>query len=443
MNTPSPATENEDDEESGGWWDAFKAALPLILGVILVVGIAYKFVDPAPPKKIVINTSRNDGNYSAFARLYAELLRKDGITLELRESDGAIDSLHNLRDDASGIDLAFLQGGVASAESNAGLVSLGSLYYEPIWIFAHGKARIAHLSSLKGKRIAVGRDDSGTRVLALLILRAAGVDEKNSHLVSIGDQAAADAVRQGRVDVAFLLGTPTNPLIQEMVADARVTLASLDEAEAYARQYNFLHHLVLPEGGLNLATNNPHHEVHLLATTVTLVAKDSIHPALVYLVLKVISQVHGGAGIFQREHEFPSDKDTDFELSSQAEHFYKSGLPFLDRYLPFWAATFVNRLLIVLVPLLAIAIPLSRIAPSIYVWLVKSRIYKLYGELRFLEAQLRDRVDDGTRQHCLDELNVIEHKVNHLRLPVAFTHHLYELRMHIELVRSKLAAQKN
>jgi hypothetical protein len=257
-------------------------------------------------------------------------------------------------------------------------------------------------------------------------------------LFEIGEDDAKEALRHDVADVIFLSGVPTTPLIQEVAAMPKVSLVDLDEAEAYARQFNFLHHLVLPEGALSLESNIPSHQVHLLAPTVTLVAREAMHPALVYLVLKVIARVHGGAGMLQQEHEFPADKDTDFEMSAQAAHFYESGPPFLDRYLPFWAATFVNRVLIILLPLVALAIPLSRAAPAVYNWLIKSRIHKLYGELRFLEMQLRDARQPLELPVFRNELDAIENKVNHLRLPVAFSSHLYELRSHIELVRSKL-----
>jgi hypothetical protein len=297
---------------------------------------------------------------------------------------------------------------------------------------------VLHLSGLKGKRIAVGRAGSGTHILSQMLLNAAGVTAQNSKLLEIGDEDAEEALRHSTVDVVFISGVPTTPLIQELALLPNVTLANLDEAEAYARQFNFLHHLVLPEGALNLESNIPPHEVHLLAPTVTLVARDDMHPALVYLVLKVISRVHSGAGMLQREREFPSDKDTDFEMSSQAKHFYESGPPFLDRYLPFWAATFVSRVLIILLPLAALAIPLSRIVPAVYTWLIKSRIYKLYGELRFLEMQLRNAQPPLELSASRKELDAIENRVNHLHLPVAFASHVYELRSHIELVRSKL-----
>lgn len=419
--------------------EAFKAALPYLAALLLIAVAGYWLIDPAPPKKIVISISKEDGNYQAYAHLYEALLKQDSIKLEVRESEGPLSSLDDLRKEGTDVDMAFVPGGVASSESTVGLVSLGSLYYEPLWIFSREQRKIELVSALKGKRIAIGRTGSGTNILSKLILNAAGVNAQNSTLFEIGEDDAKEALRHNVADVIFLSGVPTSPLIQEVAALPKVTLLDLNEAEAYSRQFTFLHHLVLPQGALSLESNIPARKADLLAPTVTLVARESMHPALAYLVLKVLTRVHGGAGMLQKTHEFPSAKDTDFEMSSQAAHFYESGPPFLDRYLPFWAATYVSRVLIVMLPLLALAIPLSRIAPAVYTWLIKSRVHKLYGELRFLEMQLRDPRKPLEISTFRKELDVIENKVNHLRLPVAFSSHLYELRSHIELVRSKLS----
>jgi uncharacterized protein len=417
--------------------EAFKAALPYLVALLLITLLGYWLIDPAPPKKIVISVSKQDGNYQAYASLYAVLLEQQGIALEIRESDGPVQSLAALRQDNSDVDMAFITGGVASLESTANLVSLGSLYYEPLWIFHHKKFNVSSLPDLKGRRIAVGRTGSSSRILSGMLLDAAGVTVKNSSLFEIGDDEAAEALRNGAVDVIFISGVPNSPLIGSVAAMPNTALANLSDAEAIARQFGFLHHLLLPKGALDLASNSPAQETHLLAPTVTLVARQTMHQAHAYLVLKILARVHGGASMLQKAHEFPSDKDSDFEMSSQAAHFYQFGPPFLDRYLPFWAATFINRVAIIIIPLLAIAIPLSRFVPTMYVWLIKSRIYKLYGELRYLELQLRTaQASDMARFRT--ELDGIENKVNHLKLPVAFSSHRYELRSHIGMVRARL-----
>lgn len=285
------------------------------------------------------------------------------------------------------------------------------------------------------------RAGSSTRLLTRLIRDEAGVSAENATLYEIGEEDSKEALRHDVADVIFLSGVPNSPLIREVALMAGVTLADLQDAEALTRQFSFLHERVLPESALSLQDNLPAQRTRLLAPTVTLVARESLHPALAYLLLKVLTRVHGGAGMLHQAHEFPSDQDTDFELSSQAAYFFQSGPPLLDRYLPFWAATFVSRVLIILLPLLALAVPLSRFIPAVYTWLVKSRIYKLYGELRFLELQLRKATPPVDVAGFRRELDAIESKVNNLRLPVAFSSHLYELRSHIGLVRARIESR--
>lgn len=422
--------------------EMLEATLPSILLISLALFFAYKFIDPAPPRHIVIATSNDDLNYNAFASVYGVYLQKEGITLEVRKTSGDNDNLRLLKDPDSGVDIAFIQDGVAHSEGAGSLLSLGSLYYQPVWIFCRCKAETTHLSALKGKRIAIGYAGNGTHTVVSTLLAESGINASNTKLVAIGGEEASAALHEGKVDAALFVDVANSYIIREMVADKRLHLLSLDTAEAFSRKFSFMHHLTLPEGALDLARNIPHHDVQLVAPTATLVVKESMHPALVYLMMKVISEVHGGPSMFNSKGEFPAAKDTDFPISTQALNFYKSGLPIIDKYLPFWAATFVNRTLIVILPLLALLIPLTKIIPMVYVWLVKRKLFRYYGELRFLDAQLQDIKTAEDVQQCLDKLNDIEAKVVNVKLPVPFSQYAYELRAHIELVRSKLYHHK-
>lgn len=422
--------------------EMLEATLPSILLISLALFFAYKFIDPAPPRHIVIATSNDDLNYNAFASVYGVYLQKEGITLEVRKTSGDNDNLRLLKDPDSGVDIAFIQDGVAHSEGAGSLLSLGSLYYQPVWIFCRCKAETTHLSALKGKRIAIGYAGNGTHTVVSTLLEESGINDSNTKLVAIGGEEASAALHEGKVDAALFVDVANSYIIREMVADKRLHLLSLDTAEAFSRKFSFMHHLTLPEGALDLARNIPHHDVQLVAPTATLVVKESMHPALVYLMMKVISEVHGGPSMFNSKGEFPAAKDTDFPISTQALNFYKSGLPIIDKYLPFWAATFVNRTLIVILPLLALLIPLTKIIPMVYVWLVKRKLFRYYGELRFLDAQLQDIKTAEDVQQCLDKLNDIEAKVVNVKLPVPFSQYAYELRAHIELVRSKLYHHK-
>lgn len=418
--------------------ELLEATLPSVLLICLALFFAYKFIDPAPPRKIVIATGEADLNYNAFAAIYGVYLQKEGITLSVRKTSGDSENLRLLKDPDSGVDIAFIQDGVAHSEGAGSLLSLGSLYYQPVWIFCRCQAEATHLSALKGKRIAIGYPGDGTHTLVTTLLSESGLNAHNTRLMAIGGEEAATALRQGRLDAALFVDVASSGMIHEMVTDPRLHLLSMDTAEAFSRKFAFMHHLQLPEGAMDLARNIPGHDVHLVAPTATLVVKESLHPALVYLMMKVIAEVHGGPSLFNTKGEFPAAKDTDFPLSTQALNFYKSGLPIIDKYLPFWAATFVNRTLIVILPLLALLIPLTKIIPMVYVWLVKRKLFRYYGELRFLDTQLKDIKTAEDVQQCLDTLNDIESKVINVKLPVPFSQYAYELRAHIELVRSKL-----
>jgi len=422
--------------------EMLEATLPSVLLICLALFFAYKFIDPAPPHNIVIATGEADLNYNAFAAIYGVYLQKEGITLERRKTSGDNENLRLLKDPESGVDIAFIQDGVAHSEGAGSLLSLGSLYYQPVWIFCRCKDSTTHLSALKGKRIAIGYAGDGTHSLVSTLLNESGIGASNTKLVEIGGEEAATALRQGKLDAALFVDVANSGMIHEMVTDKRLHLLSLDTAEAFSRKFAFMHHLVLPEGAMDLARNIPGHDVHLVAPTATLVVKESMHPALAYLMMKVIAEVHGGPSLFNTKGEFPSAKDTDFPLSTQALNFYKSGLPIIDKYLPFWAATFVNRTLIVILPLLALLIPLTKIIPMVYVWLVKRKLFRYYGELRFLDTQLQEIKSAEDVQQCLDTLNDIEAKVVNVKLPVPFSQYAYELRAHIELVRSKLNHHK-
>lgn len=422
--------------------EMLEATLPSVLLICLALFFAYKFIDPAPPHNIVIATGEADLNYNAFAAIYGVYLQKEGITLERRKTSGDNENLRLLKDPESGVDIAFIQDGVAHSEGAGSLLSLGSLYYQPVWIFCRCKDSTTHLSALKGKRIAIGYAGDGTHSLVSTLLNESGIGASNTKLVEIGGEEAATALRQGKLDAALFVDVANSGMIHEMVTDKRLHLLSLDTAEAFSRKFAFMHHLVLPEGAMDLARNIPGHDVHLVAPTATLVVKESMHPALAYLMMKVIAEVHGGPSLFNTKGEFPSAKDTDFPLSTQALNFYKSGLPIIDKYLPFWAATFVNRTLIVILPLLALLIPLTKIIPMVYVWLVKRKLFRYYGELRFLDTQLQEIKSAEDVQECLDTLNDIEAKVVNVKLPVPFSQYAYELRAHIELVRSKLNHHK-
>ena len=449
----------------------------VLLAIAIALGFGFKYINPAPPDAIDISTGPDEGAFSVYAERYAAVLERDGVSLRIHPSAGAKDNLAHLLDDASGIDIGFLQGGLASdglaPQTAEHLWSLGSMYYEPLWIFvrtaaAEGSgpnavkrrnekpsqkrttkpaapppASPTRLAQLKGQRIAIGAPGGGTHTLSLRLLTPSGVNTSNSTLLPLSGRAAADALLDGRADTAMFLTTLDSPHIQQLLATPGIALMNLDQADALVRNFPFLHKLRLPHGSFDMERNIPAEDVHLLAPTVMLAARGDLHPSLIALLLKAATEVHGNASLLQKEAEFPGDRDTELPLSPDAARFYKSGPPSLQKYLPFWVATWIDRMFFILLPILAVLIPVTKIAPLVYSWRIRSKVYHWYGELKYLEGQLRDEPADANLPGYLERLDWIEDQVNRIRLPLSFSNHVYFLREHIELVRNAIVRAPN
>ncbi len=418
--------------------DLVTVVLPVAAAVAVAFWFTFKFVQPAPPRVVVMSTGGEGGAYHEFGKRYQTILARDGVKLELRPSSGAVENVARLRDPKSGVSLAFVQGGVAHAADPPVLQTLGSMYYEPLWVFHRGDEPLDRINELAGKRIAVGPEGSGTRKLALAVLDVSGLHPGDVKVVDLGGPAAAQALIGGAVDALFIVAGPEASAVRELIRTKGIRLMSFSRASAYVARLPYLHKLTLPRGALDLVTDLPAADVLLVAPTANLVANESLHPAIAYLVLQAAQEVHSGPGPFHRAGEFPAPTNVDFPLSDQAARFYRSGPPFLQRYLPFWAATLIDRMIVLLVPLFAVAVPLFRILPGLYAWKVRRKIYRWYGELKFLEEEVRNRPPGDDPADELARLEKIESEVSEIRVPLGFAHEAYTLRMHIRLVREML-----
>jgi TRAP transporter TAXI family solute receptor len=422
--------------------DLVAVILPALLVIGGVLWFAQKFVQPAPPRTLTISSGYDGGAYYAVAMRYREILARDGVDLVVKPSAGAVENLERLRDPESGVDVALVQSGMLGDDAPDGLVSLGSLFYEPLWVFYRSDTRADRLTDLRGMRIAIGNEGSGARRLAIQLLSANGISAQNSTLLSIGGDAANKAFINGRADAIFVVGAPEAAVVKSMFTAPGARLMSFAQAEAYARLYPALTRVVVPRGTLSLERDLPRDNIQLVAPTATLVAREDLHPALVSLLLGAATEVHGGPGLLQKAGEFPSGRAQDFPLSDTAQRYYKSGPPFLQRYLPFWVAVLVDRLIILIIPLIAIAIPLMRIMPGLYAWRIRSRIFKLYGELRMLDDEVREQYDPDRHDEYRKRLADIDELANRRRIPLAYAGELYNLREHIQLVRGELRRRR-
>ncbi len=423
--------------------DVLATAWPIVLITALGFVVAYQFVKPAPPREMTISTGGETGAYYAYAKRYAELLAANGITLKIETSSGSQQNLERLKQGET--DIAFVQGGIeeVASDEQSDLRSLGSVAYEPVWVFYRSETRIDKLYQLAGARIAVGEEGSGIRGLALQLLEANEINVRGGNLLPIDGLNAAEALQQGKIDAAFIVAAPEAPVVQVLLRSPGVRVMSFVQADAYARRFPFLSKIVLPRGVVDLVRDTPPRDTVLLATTANVIVGDALHPALASLLLQAMSEVNGQSGFFQRAGEFPAYKDHSFDLSAEAARYYKSGPPFLQRYLPFWIAVLVDRLFVLVLPIIILLLPLLKLAPSIYNWRVRSKIFRCYGDLKFLENELRHAYDPARRAEYRARLDHIEDDAYTRNIPLSFSDLFYTLREHINLVRAELAALEN
>jgi TRAP-type uncharacterized transport system substrate-binding protein len=417
----------------------------IIVPVLFLISIAmvYHFVLPGPPHTLVMTTGLEGGAYSTFGERYRIILARDKVHLDLLPSSGSVENLKRLGDKSFRVDAGFVQAGMGSTSEAKNLVSLGAICYSPLWVFYRSPETFDDLSKLKGKRIAIGPEGSAVRRFAVDLLRVSNAADPPTVLLDLSLGAASKALLEGTVDALMIFSTEDNALVQSLLRSKKVKLMNFRQAEAYTRLFPTLSHVILPEGILDLAKEMPSKDIHLLASTTILVVREDMHPSLVYLLLDAAVEIHSGAGWVNRRGEFPSPRELDFPSSNYADRFYKSGRPFLLDYLPFWVATFVDRMVLILVPIAVVLFPLFGSIPWIYVWRNRRKVYRWYGELRDLELEVMENSEPEKMPAYQGRLDQIEASVIRIRVSPAFVGEVYKLKAHIDLVRGKLARLNN
>jgi TRAP transporter TAXI family solute receptor len=425
------------------------SAGPIALIAIALLVLAYHWLDPQPPRRVTLATGPAQSAYAEFGQRYARALAASGIQVELLESEGSADNLRLLREGRA--DVAFVQGGsadpAADDEDAPALVSLGSLFVEPVWVFyreaAARRARpagtLARLSDLRGLRVNVGTRGSGVPALFTQLLAANGLDPQSLTISREPQTPATVAFLAGQLDVLVFASAPEALMVQMLLRTPGVRLMDFSQSEAYARRLPFLTPVQLPRGVVDLASDVPPRDVRLIASTTRLLAREDTHPALLQLFAQAALGLHGGAGWFNRAHEFPNTAlNVGYPVSREAERAYRNGTPTLQRYLPFWVANLVERMWLALGIILAALLPLSRIVPPLYQMRVRSRVYRWYAQLRDIEE--RGEHEPARRDALREELDALESRVEKIAVPLSYADELYALRHHISLVRSRLLA---
>lgn len=437
MNTQPPQAGDEPAIKRRSPRDILLLFAPALLITVVGFVVAYQFVEPAPPHQLTMATGSTEGAYYRIGKQYQRILARDGIELELLETAGAQQNLNLLEQPGGPVDVALLQGGAGIREEAKGVESLGSVFYEPIWVFWRGEAPDM-ASMLAGKTIAGGVEGSGTRNATLQLLSMNGLQNDEVEVLQLGGSAAAEALLEGEVEAAIFVSVYDAPYIEQLLLAEGISLMPFDRAEAYQRKFHFLARVVLPRGYSSLKRDLPPTDIPLIAPVANLAARDTLHPALVTLLLGAAEEIHRSGGVFANPDEFPSTQHVVLPLNKNAERYLRKGPPFLQRYLPFWLAVAIDRLIVMLIPLVTLLYPLFKVLPPTYRWRVRYRIFRYYRALLDVESRLHHDPSAEQLQQCRERLDSIENRLNEVSVPVTYADNLYNMRLHLKLVRERL-----
>lgn len=425
---------------------------PFVLLAVLLLALAYWWLNPMPPKRVILATGPAQSAYDEFGKRYAKALSNRRIEVVLLPSEGSSANLQLLREGKA--DLGFVQGGSdgantpnaqgIDANTDSHIESLGSLFVEPIWLFyrddaakkANASATLSTLAELKGLRVNVGTAGSGVPNLVDKLLDINHIDPASIKKTQLEQTPATMAFLGGELDAIVFASAPESLMVQMLLQTPGVKLMSFAQSEAYSRRLPFLSPVLLPRGVVDLAADVPAQDVRLVASTTALLTREQTHPAVVQLFSQTSQSIHGGAGWFNRARDFPNATHSEFELSKEAERNLKSGAPLLQRYLPFGMANLIERMWLALGIIVAILLPLSRIIPPMYKFRIRSRIFKWYGQLRHIEEQIAQQPDAAAKLRT--ELDDLDARVGTISVPLSYADELYALRNNIALVRQKL-----
>jgi TRAP transporter TAXI family solute receptor len=428
--------------------DLIASAGPIVFIVIGLLIAAYWWLQPQPPKHVTLATGPTGSAYAQFGKRYAEALRHSGIEVELKPTSGSTENLQLLR--TGGADVGFVRGGSADpvADEEAGLTSLGSLFYEPIWLFYRTDsaqkidrktATLTSLAQLRGLRVNVDLQGSGLPDIMERMLKANRLGPDDLLLSNLEQASAAEALEAGILDAIVLSSAPQSPQVQRLLRSDSVKLMDFGQADAYSRHFPFLSPVTLPRGMIDLSKDMPPHDVSLLAATTSLLSRDETHPALRQLFAQAAQSVHSSAGWFNRARDFPNTRTSELPVSPEGDRAINGTPPVWQRYLPFWASNLVERMWLVLGGLLVLMLPLSRVVPPLYQFRVRRRVFRWYARLRDIEAKVD--AQKGEQKELLEDLDQLDRVVNKVAVPLSYADELYALRNNIYAVRKRVLAR--
>lgn len=414
--------------------DALKVYAPLALVLIASIWLALSLIDPAPPKKVTFASGGSGGAYYSLAQQYKAALAENDVEVDVLETRGSIENLDLLMTGKA--DIAFIQGGLAGPENREALRSLAGMFHEPFWVFVRKGVPADDFGDLRTVRLAIGGEGSGTRALAVDLQETWGGDWTPSSRSTPSGLAAASALKAGDLDAAAFSASIDAPYIADLLETPGIRLLPFDRAPALARRTSALDEVTLYRGILDLERDVPSADIPLIASVAQLAVNKDLHPAIQSLLLEASEDIHSGNSAFAPAGAFPDKSLIDMPLSGEAERYWKNGPSFLRNYFSFHLANFLERAWVFLIPLITLMIPLVRVAPPIYRWQVRRKIYIWYKDLRELEARGRAATTNDERDQVLGEVSELQKEVGELDVPLSYTEEVYHLRSHIAFVRN-------
>ncbi len=410
------------------WWT-------IVLGLVLLI-VAFQMIEPPPPKEVTIAGGSVGGAYEATAKTYADQLTDKKVTLNVLTTSGSMENLQLLQSGEA--DIAIVQTGVAKNADIQGVKALGAVFYEPLWVFHRASLDVNDLRALAGLKVAVGVQGSGSRVLAEEILKDNDLGAEDLTLVDVGSAKASEMLLAGEIDAAFIVSGPSSQWIAPLMRSPDVSLASIDRALAYSRRHPFLANIILPDGALSLSEDLPATDIKMIAPTAQIVVRDDLHPAIQSILMEAMFASHQGGGLLHDPKTFPNATLVDLELSKEAQRFFERGPTFLRRYVSFGLANFLERTWVLIIPLITLLLPIVRVAPPLYRWRIRRKIYVWYRDLRLLEAEGRDARTADDRRIVREKLADLQFETGNVSVPDSYTDDLYRLRAHIRFVAELL-----
>lgn len=415
----------------------FTVTLPIILLIIASFYITVQFIKPAPKKEITIAAGDKTGSYYNTALLYKKMLEEENVKVNILSSEGSIENIKLIKENKA--DIAFLQNGTISSQESTNIKSLASIYYEPLWVFYKSEGfYIDYIIQLITKKIAIGKDGSGTQDLTLKILQNNGITKENSTFLNYNSVQAKQKLEDGEIDAMFIVSSQKSTVVKELLANPKINVLSFKRAKAYSRMFPFMEALDLYEGTLDLYKNLPDSDIKLLSTTANLVVREDFSPELLRLVLKIAKKIHGKKDLFAKANQFPNSLNMELQMHEEAQRYFQYGDTWLEKIFPYWIAVNIDRLKILIIPLLTLLIPLFKGVLPLYNWSMRSKIYKWYKELSKLDTKL-EILDKQKLKKELKDLEILKKEIeNETKVPLSYMGEYYNLQLHIDLIEKKI-----